>query len=176
MYKVELEASWLACKHNMTQIICVSDTISAAVSPQNDLFEFSTADSLLSSWLPLVMVDLWLFSSSSVSRSTVETGSTECFSWTLLVLASQKKQKNNEITFADGGVEERLGLRSVRSVSSEQVPAGGGGGSGSGGGGAELHPSIVFPSSSCRLHQVREQSDPLLKELQHLTVLLLDVS
>lgn len=93
----------------------------------------------------------------------------------LLVSASREKQTNNEITFSDGGVEERFGLRSVRSVSSKQVPAGGGG-SGSGGGGAEFHPSIIFPSSSCRLHQVGEQSDPLLKELQHFTVLLLDVS
>lgn len=86
------------------------------------------------------------------------------------------KTENKKLTFRDGGGEEWLGLRSVRSVGSEQVPAGGGGGPG--GGGAEFHTYIFFfcSSSSCRLHQVRKQSDSLLEELQHLPVLLLDVS
>lgn len=57
----------------------------------------------------------------------------------------------------------------MRSVRPEQVSAGGGGG-------AELYASFSIPSSSCCLHQVREQGHPFLQELQHLPVLLLDVS
>lgn len=73
-------------------------------------------------------------------------------------------------TFSDGPCEERLRLRSVRSVGPEQVPAG------RGATGGHLHTSFFCSSSSCRLHQVRKQSDTLLQELQHLPVLLLDVS
>lgn len=83
-----------------------------------------------------------------------------------------KKKKKKKITFSDAGGEERRPLEGMRSVGPEQVPAGGGV---LGGGGAELHPSIIFTSSSRCLHPVREERGALLEELLHLPVLLQDV-
>lgn len=76
------------------------------------------------------------------------------------------------ITFSDAGGEEWSPLQGMRCVSSEQIPAGGGV---PGGGGAELHPSVIFTSSSCCIHPVREEGGPLLEKLLHLAILLQDV-